>query len=413
MNPLALQCIARRGFVPAAVYVLAAAFLAQSAVADQYDTLNLVMSDSLTYDANVFRTPDSIGPQPGFSTKSDNINVSNVGLRINKPYAQQRFQFDATKSMTRYKTFSFLDSEALNYRGAWLWALTPHLTGTLSTDRAQSQIPFTQIGGTQSNVRTTNSRNFNLDGWVSGAWHLLAGVGQTESKTEQAILSLPSSRSNRVEAGLRYAAASGNSVTFTQRSITADVINQPLDPVNLIDTNYRDTESELKVNWKPSGHSTIDSSLTRKERRNEHFAQRDFSGYAGELRYGWTPTGKLQFNLVASRTILPYAAFGNTIQNSTYQVNQALSLGSVWQVHAKTAVRLNFVRTLSDYRGPVFAVTGPAQHDDFRSAQLGVDWAVTRYLSLSASLQRDRRSSNVARLEFTDTVATVSAALTF
>lgn len=413
MNPLASPCIVRRGFVLATVCALAAAFLAQPAVADQYDTLNVSAGSSLTYDANVFRTPDSTGPLPGFSTKSDYSNVNHVGLRIDKPYAQQRFQFDVTKTITRYKTFSFLNSDALNYRGAWLWALTPHLTGTLSADRTQAQIPFTEIGGAQRNVRTTNNRNFNLDGWVSGGWHLLAGVGQTESTTEQTVLSLPSYRSHHVEAGLRYAAASGNSITFMQRSIPAELINQPLDPVNLIDTNYRDTESELKVNWKPSGKSSFDGSLTRKERRNEHFAQRDYSGTAGELRYVWTPTGKLQFNLAAGRNILPYVAFGNTIENSTYKVDQTLSLGSVWQVDAKIAVHLNFTRTLSDYRGPVFAITGPARNDDFRIARLGVDWALARYLSLSASLERDRRSSNVARFEFSDTLATVGASLTF
>lgn len=414
MNPLALPRIARRGLVPVTACALAAAFLSQSAVADQFDTLNVSAGSSLKYDANVFRTPDSTGPRPGYSTKSDYINVNHVGLRIDKPYAQQRFQLDATKSMTRYDTFSFLDSEALNYKGAWLWTLTPHLTGTLSADRAQAQIPFTDIEGTtQRNVRTTNSRNFNLDGWVSGGWHLLAGYRQTELTTEQAVLSTPSSQSHRVEAGLRYAAASGNSITFMQRSTTADLINRPLDPVNLIDTNYRDTESELKVNWKPSGNSSFDGSLTYKARSNKHFAQRDFSGTAGELRYAWMPTGKLQFNLAAGRNILPFAAFGNTIQNSTYVVNQTLSLGSVWQVDAKIAVHLNFVRTLSDYRGPVFAVTGPPRSDDFRTALVGVNWSLLRNVSLGASLQRERRSSKDPGFEYGDTIGMFSASVTF
>jgi exopolysaccharide biosynthesis operon protein EpsL len=404
----------RHRILPAALLVFAAAeVFAPPAYADQFDTVNLVLSDTLTYDANVFRTPDSVGPQPGFSTKADHINLISAGIKIDKPYAQQRFQFDVTKTLTRYNNFSYLDADALNYRGAWLWALTPRITGTLSTDRAQAQLPFAVNGGTQRNVRTTNNRNFTIDGWVTGGWHLLAGVGQSESSTEQAVLSTPSYRSHRIEGGLRYVATSGNSLTFTQRSIPAELINQPLDPVNFIDTNYRDTESELKGSWKPSGHSSFDGSLTRKARYNDHFSQRDFSGTAGELRYTWTPTGKLTFNLAATRNILPYAAFGNTLENSSYRVDQTLSLGSEWKVDAKITVRLNLNRTISDYGGPVFAVTGPARSDDFRVARLAAEWAPARFVTLTASVERDRRTSNVSSFEYSDTIATIAASLTF
>jgi exopolysaccharide biosynthesis operon protein EpsL len=413
VNPVAAVRNFRSRLIAIAVCAVAPLCVPPLAAADQFDTLNLVMSDTLTFDANVFRTPDSAGPQPGFTSKADRINLITVQLKLDKSYALQRLQFDVSKSLTRYNAFSFLDTEALNYRGAWLWSLTPRLTGTLSADRAQAQIPFTQIGGTQRNVRTTNNRNLSVDGWVAGGWHLLAGVGQSESTTEQTVLSTPSSRSHRVEGGLRYVAASGNSITFMQRAMPSELVNQPLDPVNLIDTNYSDIESELKAAWKPTGRSSIDASLTRKARRNDHFTQRDFSGMAGELRYTWTPTGKLQVNLAANRNISPYAAFGNTIENSTYRVDQTYTLGTDWNVAAKIAVHLNVTRSTSDYGGPVFAVTAPARNDEFRSVRLSFDWTATRNASLNFSLERDRRTSNVARFEFSDTLAIIGATLNF
>jgi exopolysaccharide biosynthesis operon protein EpsL len=413
VNPAAAVRNLRRRLIIIAACAVVPACLPPLAIADQFDTLNLIMSDTLTFDANVFRTPDSSGPQPGFTSKADRINVITVQLKLDKSYALQRLQFDVSKSLTRYNSFSFLDAEALNYRGAWLWSLTPRLTGTLSADRSQAQIPFAQIGGTQRNVRTTNNRNLSLDGWVSGGWHLMAGVGQSESTTEQTLLSTPSYRNHRVEGGLRYVAASGNSISFMQRVIPTELVNQPLDPVNLIDTNYSDIESELKAAWKPTGRSSIDASLTRKSRRNDHFAQRDFSGMAGELRYAWTPTGKLQVNIIASRTISPYAAFGNTLENSTYRVDQTYSLGTDWNVAAKVAAHLTVTHTVSDFGGPVFVVTSPARNDDFRSVRLAFDWTATRNASLNFSVERDRRTSNVARFEFSDTVAIVGAALNF
>jgi len=401
-----LRGVARR-WSAVAVGGIVVAFLGQAAVADPNDALNLALSDTLSYDGNVFRVPDSAGPQ------SDRINATTVGLKFDKPYAQQRFQFDINRTRTLYNTLSYLDSTALNYRGAWLWAVTPHLTGTLSADRSQAQIPFAQIGGTQLNLRTTTDRNLNIDAWVSGGWHLLAGFGHTESTTQQTVLSQPSYLNHQIQAGFRYDALSGNSVTFTQQSTPAEVVNQLLVPVNLIDTNYADTESDLSARWQPSGNSTVTARLSHKERRNVHFAQRDFSGMAGELRYLWTPTGKLQFNLAASQDVLPYAAYGNIIQNSTYQLSHTLALGSVWQLDTKLAAHLNITRTLSDYLGPVFAITGPARHDDYRTLQLGVDWTLRRYLSLNATLERDQRSTNIEGFEFNDNLATIGATLTF
>ncbi len=405
--------LARSRRVPVAACGLAAALFVCPAFAAESDTLKLALSDTFSYNSNLLRTAGSAGPLAGFSTKADRVNVVAVALKLDKQYAQQRVQFDVTKSAARYDVYSYLNADTLNYRGAWLWTLTPHITGTLSADQTQAQIPFVTSSGTQRNLQTTDNQSFKMDARVSGGWHLLAGVGQSESTTEQAILGTPSFKSRRVEAGARYVTVAGNSITFLQRVIPTDLSNQPLDAVNLIDTNYRDTESELKVIWKPSASSSFDGTLTRKERRNEHFAQRDFTGIASDLRYTWTPMGKLTFNVSAMRNILPYVAYGNTLENSTYSVDQSLSLESVWQAASKTAVRFSYVRVHSDFRGAVLAIAGPARSDEYHRPQLGVDWIPTRYLSLSAGLEQERRSSNVANFEFTNTIATLRAALTF
>ena len=389
------------------------AIFAAPACADEFDALNFVLGQTITYDANIFRTPDSAGPQPGFNSKGDRIDATSVGFKINKPYALQRLQADFTQTTTRFNTFNFLNSEAITYRAAWLWALTPHLTGTLSTDSSQSQVSFAQAGGSQKNLRTSTNRTLSVDGWLSGGWHVLGGVTQSEAKTEQVNLSTPSYDSRRIEAGVRYEAASANSVSVTRRTIPADTINQRLDPVNFIDTAYRDVESELKVHWKPSGNSMFDGTLNRKQRINEHFAQRDFSATTGELRYGWTPTGKLQINLSANRNISPFVAFGNTIQNSSYVIDNTLLIGAVLQADAKVSFSANLTRKLSNYGGPVFVVTGPPRQDDFRSLQVGVSWSPLRVLTLSANFEHDRRDSNASGFQFTDNVATFSASATF
>jgi exopolysaccharide biosynthesis operon protein EpsL len=394
--------------------VIAAALLfAPQANADEQDTLNFTLTETITYDDNIFKSPDNVGPRAGFNTKADRISVTTAGLRFDKPYAQQRLQFEVVQTYRRYEVFDYLNTEALNYKAAWQWKLTPYLTGTLSADRAQTEVPFIDVGGTQRNTRTIESRNLNIDGWLGGAWHLLAGIGQTDSKTEQAIIAAPSFTSTRTEAGVRYDSKSGNSITFTQRWAPAVTVNQRLDPVNLIETDYRDTESEVKAAWKLSGRSSLDGRLTHKIRTNEHFSQRDFSGNAGELRYVWTPTGKLQLDFTLGRNVLPYSAFGNITQNSTYSVDQTQTVGGLLQVDARISMNFSFTRRTTDYLGPIFAVTAPARSDESRSARIGMNWKPHRNIALNGSVSHDQRESNAAGFQFKGNVATLGLTLTF
>ncbi|MEO7725870.1 MAG: hypothetical protein ABIS45_01295, partial [Burkholderiales bacterium] len=167
VGPLTALLSPRRAALAAALCALAGA-PTQSAHADQLDTVNFTAGSLLRYDSNLFRSPDgATGP------KDDTANISYVRVAIDKPYSLQRFQLSATDTVTRYNAFTFLDNNALDYRAAWLWSVTPHLTGVLSADRTQTQVPFTLTNAGQRNVRTTNSRDFSFDGWVSGAWHLL------------------------------------------------------------------------------------------------------------------------------------------------------------------------------------------------------------------------------------------------
>lgn len=391
----------RRLLLPAAC-VLLAGFLIRPAAADQYDALNVVLGGSITHDANLLRVPGFANPQ------SDTITTGYVGLRIDKPYAQQRFQLDVTETAYRYNKFSDLNFDALEYRGAWLWHLSPRLSGTLSAQRKQSLVPFEDFRGFQRNLRTTDYRNFNLDGWAFGGWHLLLGVSDYEQKNSLPFLTEGDYRATTGEAGLKYVAASGSSISFVQRLRQGDYLNRAIIPATFIDNAFRDDESELRATWTLSGHAAFNGRLTRRERRHENFAQRDFSGTMGELVYAWTPTGKLRLDFSAKRDISswwePFAS---------YRVNDTLSFAPTWQVSAKAAVRVRLDRIHSDFRGPVVVPAGPLRSDTVNSAQLAADWSPTRTVTLTASLQRLRRSSNTPGLDFDTTVASFNAALMF
>ncbi len=390
---------------------LAAAWLAQPAMA-QHGPLSLRLESSVNWDANVFRRPDSAAdPQldRGIGGKSDRSSRTSFGVNFDKTWSQQRVVFDAGQTAVRYDKFSSLDRDAFNYRGLWEWHLTPRISGTLSADSAESVVGFDHALAVQQIVTVTRNRGFTADGWLFGGWHLLAGVSEFERKNSQVFLAIPGITQTSGEIGLRYVTASQNSVTFTQRSRRGTNSGQAVDFVNFIDSEFSVRESELAANWVMSGKSTLNGRLTRIERRNPNIPQRDFSATAGELRYAWTPTGKLTLNMSVQRKVSPFAQDTSV----TYRVEDTLAFGPSWKVGEKTALRMNAYRRTSDFLGPVVAVAGPLRRDTLISAQLAADWTPHPKVTLSASVQRDRRSSTDAAFTFNDTITSINASLKF
>ena len=149
--------------------------------------------------------------------------------------------------------------------------------------------------------------------------------------------------------------------------------------------------------------------LTHISRENPNVPQRDFSGYAGDLRYLWTPTGKLAVNAIANRNLISFTPDTST----SYRVDDTFSVSPVWTVASHTSLSLHAFRRTSDFLGPVVPVAGPPRRDTLRSVQLAASWIPHPKVTFRASLQHDRRQSNVAAFNYDDVITTLSAALVF
>jgi exopolysaccharide biosynthesis operon protein EpsL len=384
-----------------ATCVIAAVIPAQHAFADGEDTLNVVAGAGVTYDSNVFRVSND--------PRSDIISNANVGLRIDKPYAQQRFQFDITETASRYSKFSQLDFDALDYRGAWLWHLSPRVSGTLSASRSENLVPFEDtLGITRRDLRTNENYVFSLDASVSGGWHLLLGASAEKQKSEQALQTTPDFRSVSGETGVRYLTPYGNSITVTQRLIVGEYLQSVPNPTSSGNDDYRQYEGGLQANWILNGYSTVSGRLAWVERKNDIATQRDFSGPAGDLGYKWTPTDKLGFEWIASRRISVYQRV-----ESSYVVDNVLSFIPVWRPRDKVTLRMRLEVMERDFRGGLVASSVPPRQDTITTAQVGADWMPLRSIALGASLEQQRRSSNEPTANYDATIASINASFQF
>jgi exopolysaccharide biosynthesis operon protein EpsL len=376
--------------------------LALSAAAQQDRPIMGVVGTSETWDSNVFRLNDAAGP------RSDRYNATYVGLRVDKPYSQQRLLLDITETAYHYKNFSNLNFNALQYRGAWQWTVTPRVSGTLSADRSESLVNYADFRSTtQRNLRIGENQQASIDALLFGGWHLVGAAFHQQSRAE-ITFQVPSYRATGGEGGIKYLFLSGNSAALNFRSTNGSYINQPLDPAALTDDGFRRSETELLGTWTASGHSAFDGRLAWVDYRSNHFSERSFSGAAARLVYRWTPSAKLSFGFSAAQDVYPWQD-----SSASYRVDRRLSVGPTWQAGPRSSVRMSLDQVSAGYRQPLPGFAGPEHHDTTRIALLGWDWKAWRNLSVNASVQRTRRTSTDASFEFHDTVTLVGASLLF
>ncbi|OLC46762.1 MAG: hypothetical protein AUH80_06255 [Chloroflexi bacterium 13_1_40CM_4_65_16] len=379
-------------------------------VAVQEHPVMALIGSSVTWDSNVFHLPSSVDAQAllGKPAKSDRISATYAGLRVDKPYAQQRFLLELTETAYRYDNFSFLDFNALQYQGSWQWHFTPRVSGTLAADRTEALVNYTDFRDPSTrNVRTVDNRLLSVDAWLFGGWHLLGAARQQAAKNSAQFVQLGSSRVTGGEGGVKYVAGSGSSVTFNLRSVVGHFTDRVADPVTLVDDGFRRSESELLATWIVTGKSTLDGRLARVDYHSSHFAERDFTGSAARLGHRWAPTAKLSLNLAVSRDLQPWQD-----DFASYRVDTRLSFGPRWELGARTALAMTLDHLASDFRNPVVPA-GPDRRYAFRSAQLALDWQILRNVTIKASLQRSLQTSTDPTVPFSATVATLDASLMF
>jgi len=384
---------------------------AGAAAADEFDTFNVQAGSTYLHDSNLFRLSSSADPNVVLRapSSSDTLSVNSLGVTLNKPYSLQRFELGASFVDYRYKNFTFLNFSAFNYNGAWRWSLTPRLRGNATATRSETLNTFADFRSFIRNVRTETNNRFDAEYEIDGVWRVLGAVSENEVKNEQLFLAQQNFRNRAVEGGLKFAFPSGSVASAVVRSARGEYtqLAQPV-AASLFDNRFEQRDFEGRLFWAYSGKSSMDFRATYIDRKHATFAQRDFSGLTGNATVTWGVTGKTRVVGSVSREL---ASFVST--SSSYTRLDRLSLGPVWEVTAKLVARARYEASTRDFLGPVAATAQNDRTDKLRTLFAGLDWRPYRWVTLSASLQNDTRSSNLPGLDFKSTTGTLSAQVNF
>jgi exopolysaccharide biosynthesis operon protein EpsL len=390
--------------------VALACSIASPALALPEDPVNFIVGGSARHESNLFRLSPSTDPLivVGKPQRSDWVYSTYLGIRVDKPYSLQRFQLDATVTDNRYDAFSYLNYTQNEYRGAWLWSLTPSLTGVLSTEQQQVAASFAEFRNfTTRNIQTNKIHRASVDWLVGGGWHAIGGVYETESKNTASFTAVGDYTLDTAHVGVKYVSRAGNTITVEQRQSRGQYNGRPLDPFNVLDNRFTQSETAALVGWQLSGHSNVHARLGYVEREHANFSARNFRGGVGRVAYVWTPTGKVSLSVAAGRDLYSFQELTNSYYTLDY-----LTVTPAWAVTAKTTLRLRLDVSNRHFRGNIIPVTA-LREETIRSAQFNADWALTRTATLSGFFLVDQRTSNFSAFEYRNNTTGVAAQLKF
>jgi exopolysaccharide biosynthesis operon protein EpsL len=378
-----------------------------SAQADELDTLQFYASENVQRDSNPFRLSDSANAQAliGTPSRSDTLAVTTLGVKLNKPVGLQRFEFDVNLEDYRYKRFTNLDFTGVNYAAAWRWSFTPSLHGNLTSDRREyvdNTADLQSFG--QLNRRTARSTLLDAEYEIDGAWRILGGVFDRVSTSSQPTFE-GDSKVRGLEVGARRVFSSGTSLAYRYRNgqgESSDILQAV--PAG----DFKDREHEVRLDWAPSGKTTVRARLGHFDRAYEGVAARDFSGVIGQADVNWAITGKTSVLWGAARELGSYQT--NT---SSYYQGYRFFVAPTWRATEKIAVRLRYDHGVRDFRGAAPGFVPIDRKDTTRLASLALEWQAARALKLVGSVQRDKRTSNAPGADYVSNSVGVLAQLSF
>ena len=397
-------------FHAAAILASLAASAPLPAAALLEDRVEVFAAENVTYDSNVFRLSKDVDPQQviGSDQKSDFISTTSAGVNLDLPYSLQRFQANFTWFANRYDRFDQLNFNGHAARAAWLWAVTPKLTGDLGYTDTQSIANFaTKPGPTsrEKDVLRTKQAFANGVWFPVASWRIHAGAAAIDQAHSD-----PGQQFNDIEtatgvAGVSYVTAADSRLGVEGRFERGRTPHDELRGTPL-DLAYHQDSAGVVGHWVATGHSTLDGRIDWVRRDYDQRSSRDWSGPTFRVAHTWTPTGKITVASSIYRDIGPVA----DVQSGSFVLVKGAAVKPSWALSDKVTIAGDAEYNIWEYRGDV--LLGDYTHR-VRTFGVNAAYRATRKILLTAGYVYEYRTSTAALADYKDNVVTVSARVGF
>ena len=350
-------------------------------------------------DTNLFLRDDEA---PG-GVQSDNITNAYAYLGFDTTLSRQRLFGNFNFGTVKFNRFSEFDYDKQDINVGWEGNF-PHEIHTSLTWTHSAQIAsFADFLVVRPNVITRNAVRFDTDFPVVANWHLIGGVGASQSRNSGTEDQLNDLDGRSYEAGVRYVTNYGNRLDLVAQNTSIEYPERTASPT--LSSAYDDRQISLRAQWAVSGTSQLEGFVGYIERTNKDNKAQDFSSPNFRAAWNWDPGSSTTFKLSAYRTT--GAAGDNEFLTAT---TSAVRLAPIWRATGKLTANAYVEAGKRDYLG---SRIDDDRADDFASWSVGLSYSPLRWLMLELTYRGQSRDSSRPNLDYVNHVgiATVQIGL--
>lgn len=340
------------------------------------------VTQSFTRDSNILRRSDAW---------SDTVSLTGLRAGIDQSFGRQHALVQLDVSRSRYSKYNQYNYTGYGASGRLDWETVERISGSLSANADRSLYRSTTYTGTERNLQTNRGVALQAVMGTVTRWSFdgaLSTNRSTYSVTTQLDL-----RQNGMGVGVRFRPSDALSLRTGVRRTKGSYIGRGQD----FTRDDLDFDSRIEL----TGASRLTTRLSATRTDYELATARDFKGWTGSLGWNWRPTGKLQFDLTASRdnslgSTNQYAQLLNDYAGDT-RVTNSLGLRSAYELTSKvgfnaglTYARRNLDNSFVDVGTSGF-VLGSGK-DTTKTASVGVRYVPLRNVDLGCNFNWEDRN---------------------
>lgn len=387
------------------------------AVALWDDRLELFVSETVTWDDNVFRLSNDSDPEDflGSPSKGDTYFTTSFGFNLDVPVGRQRLVGSFALNRTRYDRFGELElDDGRNGRAMWVWQVGNQLSGELGYTES---LTLASLANVQSGIQSSTPNFvelkrtfFNAAYRPAARWQIRGDVSRLEQSNSAAERRLSDASIDGAELTVSYVSRADNQLGLSARLADGSLPNgQPVATV-LVDNSYRQRNFAAVLDWTMTAHSRVTARAGRTTRSYTQLPQRDFEGWTYQASYEWKPRAKFVLTASAQRDI-----------STTEEVNVGfvLAKGVALYPALRLTEKIDLTAALEqfdrDYLGDPGLVLGTVspRSERIRAAGLAVSYRPARPVTLNLTWRRETRSSAVDFGDYAANIASLGVRISF
>jgi hypothetical protein len=276
--------------------IACACALAAGHAAAQSNPFYFRASETLTYDSNVFRVPESQG------RSRDGISSTNLTAGIDQPYGRQRWLASAGLTANVYKNQDLLNNTGYDLLLGLDWSALSRWSGDVRIESTQQLADFENYGAQfnvdrRKNLERDNTVNLRAQYGLAALWVLEGSLAHRDVNFSDNAFDDREYRQDQVGFGAAYQPSDllrlGLAARYTDGRYPQGTGTGP--------DKFKRDDIDLTANWKASGLSTIDARISATHENHTPLDQRDFRGVTGSIGWNYRPTGKTTIDVRLAR----------------------------------------------------------------------------------------------------------------